>query len=151
MFRRISIVTALVGIAMVSLYARAEESFGSGVTLKEVTSIQKLYENPDEFVGKTIRVDGFIDAVCEDMGCWMALADIADGSKIVRLKVEDGVIVFPISAKGKAASAEGVFEKIAATDAEGHEAAAEQTSGATGMAAEFGKRYQIKAAGAIVR
>lgn len=151
MFRRIVIVPALVGVALVSLYARAEESFGKGVTLAEVTSIQKLYEHPDEFVGKTIRVDGVVDAVCEDMGCWMALADIADGSKIVRLKVEDGVIVFPISAKGKAASAEGVFEKIAATDAEGHEAAAEQTSGAAGMAAEFGKRYQIKAAGAVVR
>ncbi len=152
MIRRFSVaVTALVVLAA-ALSARGNETFGKGVTLPAATSIQALYEHPDQFVGKTIRVDGVVDAVCEDMGCWMALADIADATRIVRLKVEDGGgIVFPISAKGKAASAEGVFEKIAAGDAEANEAAAEQTATATGTSAAFGKLYQIKATGAIVK
>jgi hypothetical protein len=45
----------------------------------------------------------------------------------VRLKVShDGKIVFPISAKGKAVSAEGVFVKVAATDKESKEVIKEQ-------------------------
>jgi len=152
MFRRISIAAAILGLAFAGLTAASGETYGRGVTMAEATSIQALYQHPEQFVGRTVRVDGVVDAVCEDMGCWMALADIADTSKVVRLKVEDGgEIVFPISARGKAASAEGVFEKIAAGDAEANEAAAEQTAGAAGAAAEFGKRYQIKAAGAVVR
>jgi hypothetical protein len=152
MVRNVSTALVILGLVAVGLSARADETFGKGVSLAEATPIQALYEHPDAFIGKTIRVDGVIAAVCEDMGCWMALADIADVESIVRLKVEDGGgIVFPISAKGKAASAEGVFEKIAATDAEGNEAAAEQTAQASGKSVAFGTLYQIKATGAVVR
>ncbi len=152
MFRNVSAALVILGVVAVGLSARADETFGKGVSLSEATPIQALYAHPEAFIGKTIRVDGVIAAVCEDMGCWMALADIADADAVVRLKVEDGGgIVFPISAKGKAASAEGVFEKIAATDAEGNEAAAEQTAQASGKSAEFGKLYQIKATGAIIK
>ena len=33
----------------------------------------------------------------------------------VRLKVDDGVIVFPVTAKGRKVSAEGVFEAVGAS------------------------------------
>ena len=42
-------------------------------------------------------------------GCWMALSD--DG-KILRIKVNDGDIVFPKEAVGKLAIAEGKLEKM---------------------------------------
>jgi hypothetical protein len=42
----------------------------------------------------------------------------------VRLKVEDGVIVFPVTAKGRKVSAEGVFEAVGASP-EAKEAAGE--------------------------
>lgn len=115
---------AVVSMAMAA--PAGEEKLGAGVTLKETTSIADVVKNPEAFVGKTIRIDGTATAVCQHMGCWMAVSasDKAD-APTVRLKVEDGVIVFPVSAKGKAVSAQGVFEKIAATDAEGKEAAAE--------------------------
>ena len=43
-----------------------------------------------------------------------------------------------------------MFEKIAAGDAEGKEAAAEQQA-TTGKASDFGTTYQIKATGAVIR
>ena len=130
--------------------AAGDEKFGKGVSLPEATAIKALYDAPDKFVGKTIRVDGVVSAVCEEMGCWMALAASEKSDDSVRLKVDhEAGIVFPISAKGKSASAEGVFEKIADTDKEAKEAVAEQAAKMT--VSEFSKKYQIKATGAIVR
>lgn len=132
--------------------APGTETFGKGVTLTESTAIAKLYATPEAFAGKTVRLDGVVSAVCDMMGCWMALADIVDPEKVVRFKVDhEAGIVFPIAAKGKAASAEGVFEKITASDEEGNEAAAEHAAHASGTAADFGKTWQIKATGAVVR
>lgn len=147
---RLAVAGACVIVAVAA--AAGEEKFGKGVTLTEATPIKALYDNPANYVGKTIRIDGTITAVCEDMGCWMAIGESEGAERVVRLKVdEDAGIVFPISAKGKTVSAEGVFEKIAATDKDGMEAAAEQAAMAKGAAAEFAKLYQIKGTGAVVR
>ena len=138
----------LMAVAVVS--AAGDEKFGKGVSLTEATSIKALYETPDKFVGKTIRIDGVVTAVCEEMGCWMALGETDKAQNTVRLKVDhDAGIVFPIAAKGKNASAEGVFEKIADSDKEAKEAAAEQAAQTKGS--DFGKKYQLKATGAIVK
>ena len=145
---------AALGVMAVGVVAASgDEKFGKGVSLKEATSIKALYETPEKFVGKTIRIDGVVTAVCEEMGCWMALGEKAGAENTVRLKVDhDANIAFPISAKGKDASAEGVFEKIAAKDKEGNEAAAEHAAHPkTQSGADFGKKYQLKATGAIVK
>jgi hypothetical protein len=140
---------ALAALALTTTLAArgpaGDEKLGAGVTLTEATPIAKLYEKPQDFIGKTIRVDGTVTAVCTEMGCWMALGDDEKGTRTVRFKVDHGVnIVFPVKAKGMKASAQGVFEKIA--DAEGHEAASEDKT-----ASAFGKTYQIKATGAVLK
>ena len=61
--------------------------------------------------------------------------------------VEDGVIVFPMTAKGKKVSAEGMFEEIGAKDDHGTEAAAEHAKHDAGAS----KKYQIRATGAIIK
>ena len=129
-----------------SFGAAGETKLGSGVTLKDATPIASVMARPEEFVGKTIRVDGVATAVCTHMGCWMAIAANRESdAQTVRLKVEDGAIVFPVSAKGKQVSAEGVFEAV--KDAEGKEAASEHAR----TDAKASKQYQIKATGAIIR
>ena len=102
---------ALGVLAIVALPVGAEEKFGAGVTMKEVTPIESLMAAPETFVGKKVRVEGVVSAVCNGMGCWMELKDEQSG-KSVQLKVDDGVIVFPVAAKGKKASGEGTFEKV---------------------------------------
>ena len=125
-----------------------ETKLGTGVTLKDATPIKAVIERPEEFVGKTIRVDGVATAVCEHMGCWMAVADeTGPQGATIRLKVDHGdVIVFPVTAKGKRVSAEGVFE-VVGKDAESKEAAGEHAK----QDAKASKEYQLKAAGAIIR
>ena len=146
--RALSIVTVL---ALAVAPMAAGQTFGAGVKLTEATSIAALYANPEKFVGKPIRLDGVVTAVCEEMGCWMALADSADAKQTVRFKVDhDGAITFPIAARGKRASAEGVFQRIDAADKEGNEAAREQRAGQP-TASDFGTKYQVKVTGAVVK
>jgi hypothetical protein len=126
--------------------AAEETKLGAGVTLKDATPIKAIVEKPADYVGKTIRVDGVATAVCEHMGCWMAVAPENDAKgATVRLKVEDGVIVFPVTAKGKKVSAQGVLEEI--PDEEGKEAAGEHAK----HDASASKKYQIKATGAVIK
>ncbi len=114
--------------------------------MDQATPIAAVIAQPADYVGKTIRIDGVATAVCSAMGCWMAVAPEADPSgQTVRLKVEDGAIVFPVSAKGKNVSAEGVFEAVG--DAHAREAAGEHAKQDT----KASTSYQIKATGALIR
>jgi len=142
--KTLMVVVALALCGAVAL--AAEEKFGAGVTLKEATPIAKLLESPAAFVGKTVRVEGVVSAVCEEMGCWMELKDEKSG-KSIQLKVDDGVIVFPVAAKGKKGSGEGTFEEIGSTDPQAMEAAKKDDPQHKAMQA---MKYRIKATGAVV-
>ena len=149
--KRVASVVSMIGLSVIVLSARADETIGAGVKLKDATPIQDLYAHPEKFVGKTIRIDGVVTGVCEEMGCWMAIAPKDKQDQTVRFKVEDGgAIVFPVSAKGKNASAEGVFEKIATSDEHAMDAMKEQTA-KEAKAPEFSRLYHVKATGAVVR
>ena len=146
MIRRF-VALAIVAIAAGPAAAAAPQNFGAGVSLKENTSIERIIAKPSEFEGKTVRVEGTISAVCTEMGCWMALApDAAKDGSTMMIKVDDGVIVFPVSAKGKRAAAQGVVQRVGG-DHESHSAAAEH---AKAQGKEAPVAWQVKATGAIV-
>ena len=150
MIRRLGLVVAA-AVLTAGVSAQQEEKFGSGITLQTATPIATLYESPQKFVGQKIRIDGVVTAVCQEMGCWMALGHDATGEQSVRFKVDHGAsIVFPVTAKGRKASAEGVFERITAADKEANEAAHEHAS-TLKTASEFSKSYQIKVTGAVLK
>jgi hypothetical protein len=139
--------------------------FGAGVSLTEVTPIARVLQDPASFEGQTVRVEGTVAAVCRHMGCWMSLAptEAATGSpriapestvsvpaaRTLRLKVDDGVIVFPVSAKGRRAAAQGVIQRVTSGDAEGNEAAGEHAR-AEGAAPRTASTWHLKVTGAVV-
>lgn len=143
------VLLAAVLAAALPAAAAAEEKIGAGVTLTAATPISAIVASPKDFAGKTVRIDGVATAVCEAMGCWMAVAesDKKDAATI-RLKVEhDGAIKFPMSARGKKVSAQGKFAAIGGDDAHGKEAAAEHARHDSKASSE----YQITATGAVIR
>lgn len=87
------------------------DKYGKEISLKEKTSISKILEQPEEYVGKTVLVEGEILEVCAMAGCWMELKSDVENQK-VKVKVKDGDIVFPVEAKGKSALVEGTVYKI---------------------------------------
>jgi len=105
-----------------ALAMAAAVSLGKPLTLKEPISIQKLMSAPEQYLGKTVQVKGKVADVCQMMGCWMELVEPGQGAR-VRIKVEDGVIVFPKDSVGKTAVAEGVFSKLVMTREEAIEQA----------------------------
>ena len=138
--------TIVMAVAVVGV--SAETKLGAGITLKDATSIKALIDKPADYVGKTVRVDGVATAVCEHMGCWMAIAPAGDPKgPTLRLKVEDGKIVIPVSAKGKQVSAEGVFEALEAKDGEAHEAAGEHARKDTNAS----RKFQLKGTGVVIQ
>ncbi len=86
----------------------AVKKYGKPLTVKQTTKISDIYANPDQYVGKRVRVSGPIVDVCSERGCWIAIGGDRD-FQAVRFKVDDGVIVFPMSAKGLTATVEGVL------------------------------------------
>ncbi len=145
-------ITVTLALTMV-VSAADSKTYGKGVTIATATPIANVIGKPADFAGKTIRVEGVITEVCEEMGCWMALAaDARNGqtadSKTVLIQVEhDGVIVFPVTSRGHRAAAQGVVEKI--SGGEGQEAAAELQR-QQGAKAEAPVQYRINATGAII-
>jgi cytochrome c-type biogenesis protein CcmE len=140
----------------VSTLATEGTVYGKGVTASEVVAISDLLAKPDTYVGKTVRVEGLITDVCPKRGCWMDLASDKE-FQTVRIKVDDGEIVFPLDAKGKQAVAEGVFTKIEITKDQALEHAKH-------LAEEKGEKfdpaqakdlptaiYQIQGTGAVIR
>jgi hypothetical protein len=89
----------------------ADEKLGKPLNLTAATPITDLAAKPAEYVGKTVQVKGKVTEVCQNMGCWMVLAD-PSSKATVRIKVKDGEIVFPKSSVGKTAVAEGKFVEI---------------------------------------
>ncbi len=107
-----------------SLLVGAETKVGKPLTAKESVAIATLLDKPADYVGKTVQVKGKVVEVCQAMGCWMYLAD-AQGKKI-RVKVNDGEIVFPKDGAGRNATAEGVFTKLDLTREQAVERAREE-------------------------
>jgi hypothetical protein len=97
-----------------ALLLAAGKDLGKPLTLKEPLTISKVLGTPDDYAGKTVQVKGKITEVCTMMGCWMNLVE-SGTTKSIRIKVNDGEIVFPKEAIGKTAIAEGTFKKIALT------------------------------------
>lgn len=160
MRRSLLFVAACFGIllACASLPCPAAEGtvYGKGVAGPDVVKISELLTQPDRYVGKTVRVEGLVTDVCSKRGCWMEVAGDREFESL-RVKVDDGVIVFPMDAKGKRAVAEGVFTKIDLTQDEALQHAKH-------MAEERGQKfdpatakdvptvlYQIRGTGAVIR
>jgi hypothetical protein len=109
----------------------APKPFGAGVTIAEATPIAAIAAKPEEYVGKAVRVEGEVRAVCTAAGCWLVLE--ADGGAALRVKVDDGDIVFPIAAKGKRAAAQGTVELVELSR-EGYVAARRHEADESGVA-----------------
>lgn len=148
------LVALLTIVFAINNYAQTEK-LGRDISLTEKTSISKILEAPDNFIGKTVLVEGEILDVCEMAGCWMELKSDAKDQKI-KIKVKDGDIVFPVEAKGKNAIVEGTVYKIDLTKEEAveyyeHVAAEQGTEFDPATVTGPVTFYQIKGLGAEIK
>jgi len=107
------IIIALLLIVLLNTFAFASktEIYGEKLTLSKVTKISEILAAPEQFIGQKVLVKGMVVEVCAKRGCWMYLASDKAFEKI-QIKVLDGEIVFPMSARSKEALVEGVVEAL---------------------------------------
>ncbi len=145
------IVPLLISIA----YSGDGNKYGKKIKLKEKTKISSILEKPKEFVGKKVLVEGTVVGVCPKRGCWIELASDKQFQKI-KVKVNDGEIVFPLEEKGKNALVEGEVYEIKMTKEQAIERAKHEAeehnkefdpNSVTGPVTY----YQIKGLGAVIK
>lgn len=145
---------ALPVLLWLTVPAAAVEILGQPLALPAPTPLATIEATPAKYVGRNVQVKGKVTEVCQMAGCWMALQDTAS-NKIIRVSVEDGVIVFPKTAVGKMAVAEGKLQKIELTR---EQAIAEAKHEAEEQKREFHPEriksgtttYQLQGSGAVV-
>lgn len=130
----------------------AAEKFGKGLTLSQPTPMATILGSPDQYVGKTVQVRGKVSEVCTMMGCWMQLVDNKDG---MRIKVNDGEIMFPKDAVGKTAIAEGQLRKLVLSKEQAiarakHEAEEQGRKFDPASVKSGGVIYQVQGTGAVL-
>ena len=152
----------LVLISVISLFAGDEEKYGKELTMDKKTNISEILADPEKYEGKRVLVEGTIVGVCATRGCWIDLASDKGYDKI-KVKVNDGEIVFPMEAKGKVALVEGeVYSFVPEMTEEEHERSeklekesgcenAESDSGCCAGSTKMTKIYQIKGIGAVIK
>ncbi len=110
--RSFALFVLLTALLLPALASADEQKFGDALSEDAVkVTIDELITNPDAWVDKLVRVEGLVTDVCSKRGCWIKLAGEKDFQEI-RFKVKDGVMVFPMEAKGRKAVAEGVWTKF---------------------------------------
>lgn len=131
-----------------------EVHLGAPFTADQPMSVSGVLRDAAAREGKTVQVKGKVTEVCQMMGCWMNLVD-PSSSQSIRVKVNDGEIVFPKDAPGRMAVAEGKLKKIVLTREQAvamaqHEAE-EQGRKFDPASIKTGKTfYQIQGTGAVL-
>ena len=114
MLTKTKLVGLIFGILMLCVGCSTEkktELFGQELTLTETTEISGVLADPVAFLGKTVQIEGTVVDVCQNQGCWIEIS-AAEPGQILKVKVNDGDIVFPVRVKGKKIVAEGELYKI---------------------------------------
>lgn len=140
-------------LVFVTLFVQAEDKkYGKDLTVTDKTGVTAILENPADFEGKKVLVEGTIVGVCEMRGCWIEIA-ADEGYDKIRVKVEDGVIVFPMEAKGKTAFVEGEVYAVTPANscAEDCSDKEKEKEAEHKCEHETAKIYQIKGEGAVIK
>jgi hypothetical protein len=87
------------------------KTYGKGVHVTETTAVSAILDNPDNYIGKTVKIEGLIVEVCSKRGCWIYVAGDRPQEKI-QVKVTDGEIIFPMSATGRVGTIEGTVDEV---------------------------------------
>ena len=115
MFRKIFIFLSFILFSCNQNYNQSISLYGDDFNYDSIQSIPSLINNANQFLDKQIVTEGKIVDVCPMKGCWIEIKD-SDSGQIIRVKVQDDVIIFPEDSKEKKVIVNGVFTKIEFTE-----------------------------------
>lgn len=104
------LITGVVSLLLSSVLMAAEPvTFGDTLNKQQITAVATILAKPAAYLEQQVTIVGEVTGVCSKQQCWMTLAT-AENEPRFRIKVRDGDMVFPLSAKGKTAYATGTVK-----------------------------------------
>jgi hypothetical protein len=109
---RIRVIAAsLVCTAWLATSALADPvAVGAPITVKKPLKIARLAKRPERFVGKTVRIEGTVNAVCQSTGCWARVVD-DKGVEFLAKSLDESVLLRKDSA-GRSIVVQGVITRL---------------------------------------
>ncbi|MCP4216594.1 MAG: hypothetical protein GY765_18225 [bacterium] len=107
MQKKIVLLLVLVLVAGLSLSAK-EAVVGENLKMKKTTMVSEILEKPETFLGKPIRVEGYVVDGCHHRGNWLGIASDKEFQSI-EVWDKEGKMIFPLDHKGKYAIVEGTL------------------------------------------
>ena len=86
-------------------------NYGKSLSDGIIKDVRQLLENPKRYLNEEILAKGIVKEVCPMRGCWMQISDDSIFGNI-RVKVTDGEIIFPKSAKNHNVTVGGTFVRL---------------------------------------
>lgn len=87
--------------------APAPQRFGARVTLKKSVGLHKLVAAPEKFKGRTVRIEGVVQDVCQGAGCWVEVSD-GNGTSFIARSLDESVLL-PKDCKGYKVVVQGLL------------------------------------------
>lgn len=107
--------------------AGSAEKFGKPLQGLKPATVAEILAKPE--AGKVVRLEGVIDAVCQNQGCWLGLKQ---GDQAIHVAMEGHSFFVPKDSKGRKVALEGkvVVKERSREDAEHLKAEGAKNAGA---------------------
>ena len=82
--------------------------YGEAISDQDAIAASKVLSSPDEYLGKTVKVEGEVSEVCKSMGCWLTFQH--EGQELT-VNMKDHAFSVDKGSKGYWCEAEGEVVK----------------------------------------
>jgi hypothetical protein len=120
---RINVCAALTccGLALLANFALSDPQvrrFGARITEKTAVDFAGLVKSPAIYEGRTVRLHGVVQAVCQTTGCWMQVR--SSTGEAIQVKSLDATVRLPRKCAGQAVVVQGVVTNAAKASHQHH-------------------------------
>lgn len=105
MQKKIVVLLAMLMVFGLTLTAK-DLKLGEEIKIEKVTKVSEILENPDKYLDKDVRVEGFIIDGCMHHGTWISIAGDKDFQSLM-IRQKEGKITFPLQHRGLYCIVEG--------------------------------------------
>ena len=89
-------------------YQKAAKHFGEPFTDAKTVKLGEVISNVEKYSGKALKVEGKVEGVCQERGCWLV---VRDGKSEMRVTFKDYSFFVPKDSAGKRVTLEGLVVK----------------------------------------
>jgi hypothetical protein len=94
-------------------YQKAAKHFGEPFTDAKAVVLKDVIADVDKYSGKAVKVEGKVEGVCQERGCWLV---VRDGKSEMRVTFKDYSFFVPKDSAGKRVTLEGLVVKKTITE-----------------------------------